>query len=240
MARGDVLGLLHLRRPAGVAANAPEASLAAVADLASTVSEILSLSIWNIRLRETLSNQAIHDPLTGLFNRNFMEEALQREIYRATRLKGPIGIVMVDVDRFKRFNDVHGHAAGDQVLIELANFLKWQLRRGDIVCRYGGEEFVLILPDSTPDNAVRRANDLREGVKGLRVVYAGQEIGPIGVSMGVASFPLQGMKPAELIRIADIALYRAKQEGRDRVCYQPPEASADAGDGAADAPATAA
>ena len=240
MARGEVLGLLHLRRPGGVAADAPGASLTAVADLAASVSEILSLSIWNIRLRETLSNQAIRDPLTGLFNRNFMEEALQREIFRATRLKTSIGVVMVDVDRFKRFNDVHGHAAGDQVLVELANFLKWQLRSSDIVCRYGGEEFVLILPDSAPDNAVRRANELREGVKGLSVVYAGQAIGPIGVSMGVASFPVQGMKPAELLRVADVALYRAKQEGRDRVCYQAPDAPVARGGSTSDAPAPAA
>jgi diguanylate cyclase (GGDEF)-like protein/PAS domain S-box-containing protein len=226
MARGDVIGLLHLRRPVG--GDASGAPLAAIAEFATTVSEILSLSIWNIRLRETLSHQAIRDPLTGLFNRNFMEEALQREIFRASRLRTSIGIVMVDVDRFKRFNDVHGHAAGDQVLVELANLFRWQLRRGDIVCRYGGEEFVLILPDSTIEKTAWRANELREGVKGIRVTYAGQEIGPISVSMGVSALPIHGTRPTDLLRAADLALYRAKQEGRDRVVCQPPGPVAEA------------
>ena len=150
-------------RRAGPAAHpAPRASGRAVEalrsatrikDLAATVSGILSLSIWNMRLRETLANQAIKDPLTGLFNRAFMEDSLQREIYRAGRKQAQIAVIMVDIDHFKKFNDVHGHAAGDVVLCEIANYLRWKVRKGDIVCRYGGEEFALILPESTLEDS---------------------------------------------------------------------------------------
>ncbi|MEI6667462.1 MAG: diguanylate cyclase [Acidobacteriota bacterium] len=220
MARGDVFGLLHIRMADGKCdTDEARGSIAAVKELAATVAEVLSLSIWNIRLRETLSNQAINDQLTGLYNRAFMEEALQREVYRASRMRSQVGVVLIDVDRFKQFNDTYGHAAGDLVLAELANLLKWRVRKGDVVCRYGGEEFVLILPDSPGADTVERAESLRESVKGLRVSYSGQDIGPVTVSMGVAQFPLNGSKTADLLRAADIALYQAKQQGRDRVVF---------------------
>ena len=191
--------------------------MAGLRDLASTVAEILSLSIWNMRLRETLANQAIKDPLTGLFNRTFMEDALQRELYRAARKHTEVGVIMADVDLFKKFNDLHGHAAGDLVLVELANFFKWRMRKGDVICRYGGEEFALILLDSAVADTAKRAAHLTEAVKGLRVSYAGLEMGPVTLSMGVSGYPVNGDTPRDLLGAADQALYRAKQTGRDRV-----------------------
>ncbi len=219
-AKGDVLGLLHVRDSA-TSADA-RLSLARIKDLSSTVSGILSLSIWNMRLRETLANQAIKDPLTGLFNRAFMEDSLQREIYRASRKQAPIAVIMADVDHFKKFNDRHGHAAGDLVLAEMAKFLRWKVRSADIVCRYGGEEFAIILPESSLPDGVKRAEMLKEGVKGLHVSYAGQELGPVTMSLGVSAYPDHGSTPQDLLRAADGALYRAKQAGRD--CVLPVEA----------------
>ena len=216
-ARSEVLGLLHVRTAANGTKEQGLRAIAGVRELAATVAEILSLSIWNMRLRETLANQAIKDPLTGLFNRTFMEDSLQREIYRAGRKQTQIGVIMADVDHFKKFNDLHGHAAGDLVLVDLANFFKWRLRKGDIVCRCGGEEFALILPDSSLADAGQRAVQLKDGVKGLRVSYAGRELGPVTMSMGVSAFPVSGDSPQDLLRAADEALYKAKQAGRDRV-----------------------
>ena len=232
-ARGEVLGLLHVRTAAASPAGGEPALIGGLRELAATVAEILSLSIWNMRLRETLANQAIKDPLTGLFNRTFMEDALQREIYRAGRKQTQIGVIMADVDLFKKFNDLHGHAAGDLVLVELANFFKWRMRKGDIVCRYGGEEFALILPESSLDDTAKRAIQLKDSVKSLRVSYGGLELGPVTLSMGVSGFPTSGESPRDLLRAADEALYRAKQAGRDRVIVseapapgdQPAEAS---------------
>jgi diguanylate cyclase (GGDEF)-like protein len=216
-ARGEVLGLLHARMAAIGEAEDGLRAIAGIRELASTVAEVLSLSIWNMRLRETLANQAIKDPLTGLFNRTFMEDALQREIYRAGRKRMEVGVIMADVDLFKKFNDLHGHAAGDLVLVELANFFKWRMRKGDVVCRYGGEEFALILLESSLANTGERANQLKDAVKGLRVSYAGMELGPVTLSMGVSAYPVSGDTPGDLLGAADQALYKAKQAGRDRV-----------------------
>lgn len=216
-ARSEVLGLLHVRTAAAGAVEQQMRPVTGIRDLAATVAEVLSLSIWNMRLRETLANQAIKDPLTGLFNRAFMEDALQREIYRAGRKQTRIGIIMADVDHFKKFNDLHGHAAGDLILVDLANFFRWRMRKGDVVCRYGGEEFALILPDSSLEDTGQRAAELKDAVKGLRVSYGGLELGPVTLSMGVSAFPVSGDSPRELLRAADEALYKAKQAGRDRV-----------------------
>jgi diguanylate cyclase (GGDEF)-like protein len=178
---------------------------------------MLSLSLSNIRLRENLSNQSIRDPLTGLFNRRYVEENLQREISRAARKKEPVGVVMIDIDHFKTFNDLHGHAAGDRVLVELAGFLQSQMRGADIVCRYGGEEFTLILPECTLDNTIRRANQLVADARQTTVQDGGRTLGHITLSMGVAAYPEHGANPAALLAAADAVLYKAKQAGRDRV-----------------------
>ncbi len=217
MARGDVLGLLHIRKqPAGKEGDDP-AMISGLKDISLALTELLSLSISNIKLQETLSSQSIKDPLTGLFNRRYMEENFQREICRAARKQEQIGVLMVDIDHFKTFNDLHGHPAGDAALIELANFFKSKIRGADIVCRYGGEEFTLILPECSLENAGKRAYELVDEANSLRVQYNGRVIGPIALSIGAAVYPEHGTSPEDLLRAADAALYRAKQDGRDRV-----------------------
>jgi len=216
-ARGEVLGLLHLRRSSGCPASAAS-SAESLVEATAGIAEVVSLSMANVRLRETLSQQSVRDPLTGMFNRRYMEESLTREISRAIRKRSQVGVVMVDIDRFKNFNDQFGHAAGDEVLVQVGRFLAKSIRCEDIACRFGGEEFTLILPDcNDTGNVIRRANQLRTAVAALRVPYLDQSLS-VTLSMGVATFPVHGSSPRELLGAADAALYRAKQEGRDRVC----------------------
>ncbi len=185
--------------------------------LASTVAEHVALTLANLRLREELRLQAIHDPLTNLYNRRYMEETLERELYRAKRENSPLGVIMLDIDHFKDFNDSYGHEAGDLFLREVGHFLEMHIRKEDIACRYGGEEFTLILPENTLDKARQRAEELRQGVQSLVVKYEGEPLRLITLSMGVAAYPEHGMTVEGLLRAADKALYQAKGEGRDRV-----------------------
>ena len=216
MAKGDILGLLHLKN----AFNLGESGASEIADLrqmAVTLSEYLSLSIANVKLSESLSRQSIQDPQSGLYNRRFMEESLQREITRAARKVTPIGIIMGDLDHFKKFNDVYGHAAGDKIIVEIGKLFKDRFRGSDIACRYGGEEFLIILPESSREDTLKRADALREEIKKIEMVFQGQILGAISMSMGIAGYPEKGTRMEDLLRVADTALYKAKQEGRDRV-----------------------
>lgn len=165
------------------------------------------------RLREL----SIRDPLTGLFNRRYLEEVLALEMIRAVRDHYSIGIIMADIDYFKRFNDVHGHAAGDFVLVQVSNLLRTHVRLSDITCRYGGEEFVLILPEASREITLKRAEQIREAIRNLHVQYEGQSFDAVTLSLGVAVFPDHGTTHDEILRAVDNALYHAKHEGRDRV-----------------------
>jgi diguanylate cyclase (GGDEF)-like protein len=185
--------------------------------LALTVAEHLALSLGNLKLQEALRHQAIRDPLTGLFNRRFMLETLERELYRMQRKESPLGVIMVDIDHFKRFNDTFGHAAGDAVLSALGRVLLAHVRKEDVACRYGGEEFTLILPETSQETACDRAEKLRQLVHGLHLEHHGQSLGAITISLGVAVYPQHGEDPEALLRAADVALYEAKHAGRDRV-----------------------
>jgi diguanylate cyclase (GGDEF)-like protein/PAS domain S-box-containing protein len=175
-----------------------------------------ALFIINLRLRETLKREAIRDPLTGLYNRRHMEASLEREAHRSERLNAPVGLIMLDVDHFKLFNDTYGHEAGDAVLRELGNLLRTNIRGEDIACRYGGEEFLLILPDASPNNVEQRAEGIRVKVKDLRIAYQNEEL-TITISAGVAMLPNHGPGVDEALKAADEALYQAKAGGRDRV-----------------------
>lgn len=157
-----------------------------------------------------LQDLSIRDYLTNLFNRRYLEETLEREIQRAARTQHPLGVIMLDIDHFKRINDTLGHAAGDRVLQEFGEFLAEQIRPSDIACRYGGDEFVLILPDTSRDVAMERAEHLRENVKQLAIKH---ENGiTITISQGVAVFPQDGSTGEMILKSADAALYRVKHE----------------------------
>ncbi len=211
MAQGDALGMLHFHDP--------EAGkfTAAKQQLASQVAERVALALANLRLTEALQQQSIRDPLTGLFNRRYLEESLEREISRAQRSHKHVGIIMMDVDNFKSFNDEFGHEAGDVVLCELGDFLKKQIRKADIACRYGGEEIMLILPESSLEVCQERAERIRQTVKLLDLRHQRRKLNSISLSFGVAMYPEHGLTGAAVIQAADTALYIAKNTGRDRV-----------------------
>lgn len=167
---------------------------------------------------QKLISQAIRDPLTGLFNRRYLEESLDRELSKAKRHKTPLAIIMLDADHFKMFNDTYGHLAGDMILRNMGTHLVKYSRKEDIACRYGGEEFVLVLPESSIDVAVQRAEDLRKIVESGKTMKFRQQILPtVTISLGVAIFPDNGSRVDELISAADKALYQAKELGRNQV-----------------------
>ncbi len=224
IAQGELLGIIHLRCTRKdddrAEENLPE-DLVAKQLLVVSLLEHYAPPLMNLRLRETLRIQSIHDPLTGLYNRRHMTETLQFEARRAQRHGTSLGIIMVDVDHFKEFNDQYSHEVGDMVLCELAGFLKNCIRQEDIVCRYGGEEFVLILPETTLENAFLRAEDLRKKIETALTIHRQGRIYTITVSMGVAAFPTHGPTTDNTLNAADAALYRAKTEGRNRVVGSP-------------------
>jgi diguanylate cyclase (GGDEF)-like protein len=209
-AGGETLGVLQLR---GCTARIDSHSRA----LLGTVAERTALALVNLRLRESLLAQSIRDSLTGLYNRRYLEESIQIEERRSQRSGQPFGILMLDLDHFKHLNDVHGHDAGDYVLREFAQVLQRQTRSSDIACRYGGEEFTVILPGATREASAQRARQLREALASTPFVHLGQDLGRLTVSIGVAAFPEDGRDWLSVLQQADQALYRAKQAGRDRV-----------------------
>ncbi|WP_295443294.1 diguanylate cyclase [uncultured Thiodictyon sp.] len=212
IAQGEALGLLHLRCAPGAPALSQENQR-----LAETIAEQIAMALSNLKLREALRQQSIRDALTGLFNRRYMDATLSREIERARRHQAPVAVLMLDIDLFKHFNDTYGHRAGDLLLTALGQFLKTQIRLDDIACRYGGEEFTLILPGASQELAQQRAEEVRANVHALAVDFAGQRLGRVTLSLGVAVFPVHGASGQAVLDAADAALYRAKENGRDRV-----------------------
>lgn len=211
MAQGEALGILYLSTTEkGILTQAKQ-------QLAITVAEQIALAFANLKLHEALQQQSIRDPLTGLFNRHYLEESLEREISRAERKQQSVGIIMLDVDHFKCFNDTFGHDGGDTLLRELGIFIKKNIRGSDIACRFGGEELILILPEASLEVTVQRAEQIREGIKHLNLHNRHQQLGTITLSLGIAIFPLHGTTGEMVIQAADSALYKAKGEGRDRV-----------------------
>lgn len=158
----------------------------------------------------------MRDPLTGLFNRRHLEETLELELHRSARRGEPLSVVMFDVDHFKTYNDTFGHDAGDLVLQQLSKLVQQVIRAGDVACRYGGEEFLLLQPGMSAEHAVRRAEGLREAAAKLALEHRGSTLGSVTLSLGVATYPDHTRNGAELIRRADEALYRAKRGGRNR------------------------
>jgi diguanylate cyclase (GGDEF)-like protein/PAS domain S-box-containing protein len=212
VALNDTIGMLHLRQESD---DAPieEQHL----PFATNMAEQFALTLANLRLKETLRAQSIRDPLTGLFNRRYLEESLEREIHRASRNGTPLSVLMLDLDHFKRFNDTFGHDAGDAVLREWGGFLQVRVRFEDIVCRLGGEEFAIVLPDAKQEAADEVAQRICQDARTLTVSHRNNQLGPITVSIGVAFFPTHGANAEMLLQRADQALYQAKGAGRNQV-----------------------
>jgi diguanylate cyclase (GGDEF)-like protein len=215
MAQGEATGVLMLR----AGASESQASLISrdALRIAPIVAGQIALALSNLDLREKLRDQAIRDPLTGLFNRRYFEETAERELHRAECRDAGAAIILIDIDYFKRFNDTYGHDAGDAVLKKFAMLLQTKARVEDIACRHGGEEFVLLLSGVPLAVAISRAEQLREAVKDLEMRYRGDTLGTISISCGVAAFSDHGRSLSELMAVADRVLYKAKHEGRDRV-----------------------
>jgi diguanylate cyclase (GGDEF)-like protein len=212
--QGESLGVLYIQIPAH---SADTVALQRMQRFAVSVAAQISLAFANLMLRETLKYQSVRDPLTGLFNRRHMEEFLARELLRANRNHKPLTVLMIDLDHFKQFNDSFGHEAGDTLLREVGALFISQIRGGDIACRYGGEEFLIILMDTNLDAARQRAETLKGQVRSLQVHHRGQTLRQVTVSIGVAAYPDHGTSAQEMINAADKALYRAKSSGRDRI-----------------------
>jgi diguanylate cyclase (GGDEF)-like protein len=191
--------------------------LSAQRDLIDSAAEKLSMALANLSLQDRLRQQSIRDPLSGLFNRRYLEESAARELNRCARRGLPLSLLMLDIDHFKSFNDVHGHAGGDAVLAQFGKLLQSMSRGEDIACRYGGEEFTLILPEADLDAASERAEAIRLAVEAMQVPHLGKVLPQVTVSIGVAGYPAHGNSPEALMQAADEALYRAKRGGRNRI-----------------------
>ncbi|HVF26559.1 MAG TPA: diguanylate cyclase, partial [Anaerolineales bacterium] len=211
VAQGEVLGILHLQAPSKQNLSEPKHQLT------YTVVEQAAMALSNLKLREALREQSIRDSLTGLYNRRYMEEVLKQHLSRVTRHLHPLGIIMIDIDHFKSFNDKYGHAAGDALLRELGHFLQSHIRAEDVACRYGGEEFILIMPDTSLETAQQRAEYIRDQAKEVHIHDIGLSLTGITLSLGIAIYPQHGRSMETVMHAADAALYRAKQEGRNRV-----------------------
>ena len=180
-------------------------------------------AVANLRMQETLRMRAVRDALTGLYNRRYMEESLACALVRAARHERRVGVVILDVDHFKRFNDQFGHAGGDALLQQFARLMQNVVREDDVVCRYGGEEFVIVMADTDAGQVRSRAEALVEAVRQLHVHHDGEELGRITVSAGYAVSTDRATTAAALLAAADRALYNAKAAGRDRVAGPLPQ-----------------
>jgi diguanylate cyclase (GGDEF)-like protein len=220
LAHGETIGLLNLEFRCHSGSDGEKTHNGANAEqrrLGLVCAEQISLAIANVKLRDQLRDQSIRDVLTGLFNRRYMLETCRREFSRAARAGQSISILSIDVDHFKKYNDNHGHDAGDMVLRAVGNCLENLFRNEDIPCRFGGEEFVVILPGADADAGSRRAEQLRSKTEEIVVRYLEKNLPRITVSIGVAVFPQAGDNPQAVLKAADEALYRAKEKGRNRV-----------------------
>lgn len=216
-AQSDILGLLYLEWEGFDKNNLNDIKIRENQNmLAGMIAEQISIGISNIQLRETLRNLSFRDGLTGLYNRRYLEETLEREMSRSKRNSAPLAIFMIDIDHFKNFNDQYGHEAGDAVLQAFANVLKNFMRKEDIACRYGGEEFMCVIPGVDSDLALQRTKELHEQVSQIHVRFGGNTLAQVTISIGVAIYPQQGENMHDLIAVSDTALYQAKNSGRNK------------------------
>ncbi len=211
-ARGEVLGLFCIQTRADDGAD----QLRAITNLGVALADAMSLALANLALGAKLRSQALRDPLTGLYNRRYMEDTLQRVTQLAQRERQEVSVVMIDLDHFKRLNDQHGHAKGDAVLRDAAGVITNQLRESDVACRYGGEEMLVVLPNCGLEMAMHKAEQLRVAIAALS-----QPGIDVSASFGVATIPGTSSTMRDLMQAADTALYAAKEQGRNRVVAAP-------------------
>ncbi|QOU31473.1 diguanylate cyclase [Vibrio coralliilyticus] len=211
-AHGNTIGIMHLYF------GSSEVEIDEITEqLAFSVAEHLGLALANLSLQEKLRSQALSDPLTGLFNRRFFEQKLTEHAMNSATSEQPLSLLMLDLDRFKRFNDNFGHDAGDFVLKEISALLKRSVGDDEIACRLGGEELAVLLPQSNMKQATEFANTLCEAVRSLHLEHKGLSLGQLGVSIGVSTYPKPSSDMESLVKMADQALYMAKDLGRSRV-----------------------
>ena len=215
MAQYEALGILHLS--SRLSDSQPEAFTDSEVRLVHAVAQEIALPLANVKMRELLREQALHDPLTGLYNRRYLQEALDREVRRAVRKQTPVGLIMLDVDNFKKLNDTLGHTAGDALLRAIATLLQTRVRAADVLCRYGGDEFAIVMPEASLEDTMKRAEELRQGATRLTIEMSGRIVDGVTISLGAAAFPHHGSNLDALIKEADSALYAAKKAGRNQV-----------------------
>jgi diguanylate cyclase (GGDEF)-like protein len=213
VAHGNTLGMLYIHCDSEREVNAVNQRMDGLRQLL----QLTGMAIATLNLRTKLENQSIRDSLTGLFNRHFMQISLERELSRAARRKQTLAVFMMDLDHFKKFNDTYGHAAGDTVLKAVSEIFRSSIRTEDIACRYGGEEFTIMMPDVTQAVAIERAESIRRAVASLRVPLDKENYAEFSISIGLALYPEDGETADLLLRRADLALYRAKRSGRNQV-----------------------
>lgn len=211
MMQNELIGVIHLLAPAGKKIRQHQQ------DMVVSFGNIVKLALANINLRVSLSDLSLHDPLTNLYNRRYLNEFLSRELIRIAREKSTLCAAMLDIDNFKKFNDNYSHLAGDEVLKKIGNLLTSHFRESDLSFRFGGEEFVVILLDTTLDNAMNKMEQFREKLKITPIYYKNRKLPAITISIGVAESPQHGAFIEDIIKAADHALYAAKQAGKDRV-----------------------
>jgi diguanylate cyclase (GGDEF)-like protein/PAS domain S-box-containing protein len=225
VAQGDTLGVLNIHYDMVESSKRNESFESwheSQQRLAVAAGGRVALSLASLLLRETLRDQSIRDPLTGLFNRRFMEDVLRRELLRAKRKKHPLVVVFLDLDHFKRFNDIHGHDAGDAVLRSMAALFLEHFRGDDVICRYGGEEFAFILPEASIENALVRLEELRQAARVHKITHRDRMLDAVTFSVGIAAYPENAETGADLLQAADNCLYESKAGGRDRVTIAAP------------------
>lgn len=213
MAQKDIYGLLYLE----IAQDTPVAFSENQHLIINAFAELTALAFANVRLRENLRYQSMRDPLTGLYNRRYLEDFLLKQIHQSERTRTPLSVLMLDLDHFKKINDTYGHDAGDAVLKELGKVLQDDIRVGDIAARYGGEEFIIVFYGIGAEMIKNRAESIRHNVSRMQIKYGAQPVGPITISIGIAVYPMHGRNAEALIESADKALYFAKANGRNQV-----------------------
>jgi diguanylate cyclase (GGDEF)-like protein len=211
LVQNELIGVIHIVAPVGKKIEQHQQ------DMAISFGNIVKLALANINLRSSLSELSLHDPLTNLYNRRYLNDILSRELIRVARERSTLCLAMIDIDDFKKFNDNYSHLAGDEVLILISNLLKKSFRGSDVSFRFGGEEFVVILLNTKISHAFNKMDEFRDLIKNTTIYYKDKPISNITVSIGLAEAPQHGALIDDLIKAADHALYSAKKSGKDKV-----------------------